>query len=182
MRSNISAISVFFILKLPCPEDCLPLQSPLPHDMVQKSIHALFDLFICDRKKVYWCAVWIVDIMAMHMRRPEVGEQAIFATCIPENTARLHNVIHFHTQNQVCTRQHLFCNVPGAVVGQIDSALHCDLHGQIRCGPSIHGKGTGKLRVAVRDALQRHVHIKSYETGDDKEGGEGVTVAKLHTG
>ncbi|MFZ6027389.1 MAG: endonuclease MutS2 [Chloroflexota bacterium] len=45
----------------------------------------------------------------------------------------------------------------------------------------IHGKGTGKLRVAVRQALDRHTHVKSFETGGDKEGGEGVTVAKLHT-
>jgi DNA mismatch repair protein MutS2 len=44
----------------------------------------------------------------------------------------------------------------------------------------IHGKGTGKLRLAVRDALQHHPHVKSFETGGDKEGGEGVTVAKLH--
>jgi DNA mismatch repair protein MutS2 len=46
----------------------------------------------------------------------------------------------------------------------------------------IHGKGTGKLRLAVRDALQHHPHVKSFETGGDKEGGEGVTVAKLHAG
>jgi len=43
----------------------------------------------------------------------------------------------------------------------------------------IHGKGTGKLRLAVRDALSHHPHVKSFESGGDKEGGEGVTVAKL---
>jgi DNA mismatch repair protein MutS2 len=43
----------------------------------------------------------------------------------------------------------------------------------------IHGKGTGKLRLAVREALSHHPHVKSYESGGDKEGGEGVTVAKL---
>ena len=43
----------------------------------------------------------------------------------------------------------------------------------------IHGKGTGKLRLAVREALSQHPHVKSFETGGDKEGGEGVTVAKL---
>jgi len=45
----------------------------------------------------------------------------------------------------------------------------------------IHGKGTGKLRLAVREALSQHPHVKSFETGGDKEGGEGVTVAKLST-
>ena len=43
----------------------------------------------------------------------------------------------------------------------------------------IHGKGTGKLRLAVRDALTHSSHVKSFESGGDKEGGEGVTVAKL---
>ncbi len=43
----------------------------------------------------------------------------------------------------------------------------------------IHGKGTGKLRLAVREALSQHPHIKSFESGGEKEGGDGVTVAKL---
>ncbi|MFM8321753.1 MAG: Smr/MutS family protein, partial [Chloroflexota bacterium] len=43
----------------------------------------------------------------------------------------------------------------------------------------IHGKGTGKLREAVRESLRHHHAVKSYEGGGDKEGGEGVTVAKL---
>ena len=44
----------------------------------------------------------------------------------------------------------------------------------------IHGKGTGKLRTVVRQALKDHPHVKSYEAGGDREGGEGVTIAKLH--
>jgi DNA mismatch repair protein MutS2 len=43
----------------------------------------------------------------------------------------------------------------------------------------IHGKGTGKLRQAVRQRLQNHPHVSSHEAGSDKEGGEGVTIAKL---
>jgi len=45
----------------------------------------------------------------------------------------------------------------------------------------VHGKGTGKLRAAVRDALSRHPHVRSWEPGLPAEGGEGVTVAKLET-
>jgi DNA mismatch repair protein MutS2 len=44
----------------------------------------------------------------------------------------------------------------------------------------IHGKGTGKLRQAVREALSQNSHIRSFEAGGDKEGGEGVTVVKFH--
>lgn len=43
----------------------------------------------------------------------------------------------------------------------------------------IHGKGTGKLRQVVRQALSQHPHVKSYEAGGEKEGGEGVTVVKF---
>lgn len=43
----------------------------------------------------------------------------------------------------------------------------------------IHGKGTGKLRQAVRDHLRHNPNIKSFQGGEQNEGGEGVTVAKL---
>lgn len=43
----------------------------------------------------------------------------------------------------------------------------------------IHGKGTGKLRQAVRSALRAHPNVIAFEEGGPQEGGEGVTVAKL---
>jgi DNA mismatch repair protein MutS2 len=43
----------------------------------------------------------------------------------------------------------------------------------------IHGKGTGKLRQAVREALRASDLVASQESGQDSEGGEGVTIAKL---
>ena len=43
----------------------------------------------------------------------------------------------------------------------------------------IHGKGTGRLRTAVRDALRAHPSIRDFEDGKDGEGGWGVTVAHL---
>jgi DNA mismatch repair protein MutS2 len=43
----------------------------------------------------------------------------------------------------------------------------------------IHGKGTGTLRRAVRDFLADHPLVRDYEGGDYREGGEGVTVAKI---
>ncbi len=43
----------------------------------------------------------------------------------------------------------------------------------------IHGKGTGRLREAVRRALQDHPHVRSNESGLPNEGGDGVTVAKI---
>ncbi len=43
----------------------------------------------------------------------------------------------------------------------------------------IHGKGTGRLRQAVREALRQHPQVRSFESGKDGEGGDGVTVATL---
>lgn len=42
----------------------------------------------------------------------------------------------------------------------------------------IHGKGAGKLRQVVRQALRQHPAVKSFEGGGE-EGGEGVTIALL---
>ncbi len=43
----------------------------------------------------------------------------------------------------------------------------------------IHGKGTGKLRQVVREALKAHPHVAAFEEGLPNEGGDGVTVAKI---
>jgi DNA mismatch repair protein MutS2 len=43
----------------------------------------------------------------------------------------------------------------------------------------IHGKGTGKLREAVRNALKASPYVASFEEPKDNEGGAGVTVAKM---
>ena len=43
----------------------------------------------------------------------------------------------------------------------------------------IHGKGTGRLRQAVRETLTASKQVRSWEEGQDGEGGPGVTVAHL---
>jgi len=46
----------------------------------------------------------------------------------------------------------------------------------------IHGKGTGKMRDAVRAALKESPYVSSFEEAHDNEGGSGVTIAKLARG
>ncbi len=43
----------------------------------------------------------------------------------------------------------------------------------------IHGKGTGRLRQAVREVLSASKQVRAWEEGKDGEGGPGVTVAHL---
>jgi DNA mismatch repair protein MutS2 len=46
----------------------------------------------------------------------------------------------------------------------------------------IHGKGTGRLRDSVRQALADNPHVDRFEFGSSAEGGEGVTVAHIKVG
>jgi DNA mismatch repair protein MutS2 len=43
----------------------------------------------------------------------------------------------------------------------------------------VHGKGTGKLRDAVRNALKASPYVTSFEEPKENEGGAGVTVANI---
>ncbi len=43
----------------------------------------------------------------------------------------------------------------------------------------IHGKGTGRMKEAVRKTLSASSHVSSWEEGKDGEGGAGVTVVKF---
>jgi DNA mismatch repair protein MutS2 len=43
----------------------------------------------------------------------------------------------------------------------------------------VHGKGTGAVRQAVRDLLADHALVRSHETAEPREGGDGATVVHL---
>ena len=43
----------------------------------------------------------------------------------------------------------------------------------------VHGKGTGRMREAVRNALKENPYVTSFEEPKENEGGAGVTVAKI---
>ena len=43
----------------------------------------------------------------------------------------------------------------------------------------IHGKGTGRLRQAIRDYVGGSPYVSSFESGVESEGGDGVTVLRI---
>jgi DNA mismatch repair protein MutS2 len=57
----------------------------------------------------------------------------------------------------------------------LDAAFRAGLP-QVRI---VHGKGTGTLRRAIRDALSAHPLVKSLSTPPPAEGGEGVTIVEV---
>jgi DNA mismatch repair protein MutS2 len=43
----------------------------------------------------------------------------------------------------------------------------------------VHGKGTGRMREAVREALKDSPLVSSFEEAEENEGGAGVTIAHM---
>jgi DNA mismatch repair protein MutS2 len=66
-----------------------------------------------------------------------------------------------------------------AAVHEVDLALNRAFSRGVRAVRIIHGKGTGKLRSAVRDYLSQSPLIKEYGPGDPRDGGDGVTIATI---
>ena len=62
---------------------------------------------------------------------------------------------------------------------QLDQYLYDAFMAGLSSVRIVHGKGTGKLRHAVRDALAKHPLVKSYRLGDYGEGDYGVTIVEL---
>jgi DNA mismatch repair protein MutS2 len=64
-------------------------------------------------------------------------------------------------------------------LAELDRFLDNAFRGRMPWVRIIHGKGTGKLKDAVRQSLRKNSHITSWEEGKDGEGGAGVTVVKF---
>ncbi len=43
----------------------------------------------------------------------------------------------------------------------------------------VHGKGTGRMREAVREALKESPYVSSFEEAEENQGGAGVTIAHM---
>ena len=64
-------------------------------------------------------------------------------------------------------------------MGRVEDYLDRAVRAALPFSRIIHGKGTGVLRQAIRNALKKHPLVASFETGLEGEGGDGVTVVKF---
>ena len=64
-------------------------------------------------------------------------------------------------------------------LSKLDQYLDAALRARMPWVRIIHGKGTGRLRTAVRQELTKHTAVLSWEEGKNGEGGPGVTVARF---
>jgi len=63
----------------------------------------------------------------------------------------------------------------------VDKAIDDAVLGGLSSVHVIHGKGTGRLKQAIRDYLSQHALVKGIRGGDMRRGGEGVTIVDLDT-
>ncbi len=65
------------------------------------------------------------------------------------------------------------------VLAELDRYLNDAFLSQLSRVRIIHGYATGTVRQIVREILESHPLVKSYNPGDKEEGGDGVTIAYL---
>ena len=74
-------------------------------------------------------------------------------------------------------------DIRGMTVGEaaltVDTHLDAAMIAGLHQTTIIHGKGTGALRMGIRDYLKSHPHVKSQRPGSYGEGDEGVTIVEL---
>lgn len=66
-----------------------------------------------------------------------------------------------------------------AAVHEVDLLLNRAFSRRVKAVKIIHGKGTGKLRTAIREYLSQSPLVKEYAPGAPRDGGDGVTIVTL---
>lgn len=115
----------------------------------------------------------------MHVKSDQIRPSA---HVIPKMKHENNTSIHFKDRNMYSSVS-LECNLIGmsvsdAMVKLGDYLSEIKLHGLKQCR-IIHGDGTGKLRKAVHQYLDKNKEVEEYRIGMPQEGGTGATVVKL---
>ena len=114
--------------------------------------------------------------LKLPLKRLELRQKAMTATPVEASGIRVHM-----QSNQESPGMEL--DLRGARVEEglerLENYLNNAYMAQLPWVRIIHGKGTGAMRDAVRNSLRHHPLIRDSRTGDQGEGGDGVTVARL---
>lgn len=62
---------------------------------------------------------------------------------------------------------------------KLEQAIREAIRGGHRKLLIVHGKGTGILKREVRDLLEHHPRVLTYQSASSHDGGDGATVAAL---
>ncbi len=64
-------------------------------------------------------------------------------------------------------------------IGEVERKLDRAMQSGEREVLIVHGHGTGALKQAIREYLERCAYVEGFRAGERHEGGPGVTVATL---
>jgi DNA mismatch repair protein MutS2 len=118
-----------------------------------------------------------VQVGAIRTRVSRTAVELLAATpAQEETTVRDYRV---HAAPSPGTRLDLRGLIVEEALQRLDRYLDTAFRAELPWVRIIHGKGTGALRRAVRGFLTGHTLVSAYESGGDKDGGTGVTIAKL---
>ncbi len=112
--------------------------------------------------------------------RADVGDLVVLNESLPEKNASKKEQIGVHIPLATARRE---VNVIGLRVDEalpiVDRAVDEAVRSALSSLNIIHGKGTGRLKEGIRKYLAGHPLVKSLQSGDLVQGGEGVTVVVL---
>jgi DNA mismatch repair protein MutS2 len=114
--------------------------------------------------------------LKLPLKRLELRQKAVTATPIEASGVRVHA-----QSNQESPGMELDLRGTRVEEGldRLENYLNNAYMAQLPWVRIIHGKGTGAMRDAVRNILRHHPLVRDSRTGDQGEGGDGVTVARL---
>ncbi|MBR5520135.1 MAG: endonuclease MutS2 [Clostridia bacterium] len=107
-------------------------------------------------------------------------EQTSKRTRRPVSAAEAQKVLTGAIATGVTNRLDIRGEASDGGIHQLDQYLDNAIRAHLTEVTIVHGKGTGKLRDAVRSHLRHHRHVKSFRPGIYGEGEDGVTIVLLN--
>ncbi len=120
-----------------------------------------------------------IDVRGKRLRA-RLEELRVVGGVAPQGAARVSVSVQVQARESVATEINVIgCTVDEAL-GRVERLLDDILMSDERTVRIIHGHGTGQLRRAIGEYLQRHPLVARHQPAPHEQGGGGVTVAELN--